>query len=828
MRYLLFYLLFLTNILFAQTTVQIAKGWQLMGLPEQLNDMRLFNHKDVQIIWSFDAAAQSWLGYASDSTVQTKITDAGYGQLSSLKPWQAFWILSNNTWTAALHTDSAIPTDPLNTHLELYRGWNLISLPSKTVVSADFFDEMTVWKYSDEWQVHSNTSLPFPSINEISVSEGLWVKSTEDQTIDLNEKASKLHTFESEEAMLEYIRSMVKNHRYPYYGYIDDWSIITPGDNTDFSSDGFSDPQTTIETVSDATSTNLQEEGVDESDILKHDGQHIFFVDQENARINITSFTNISAGEYTPLQQITLESGQNVSAMYLQNNRLSVISKKYEYHILEGDPQKFHLDIYDVSDINTIKLLTSTSIEGDYRESRMIQGKLILISHFYPQITYEYPTVYPPTTLCEDLRVQMNTIAETTIVGCDFGYCNLPDTPEYREYKALAQDYTDERCYQYNYDENGKAWKYDYENPIIVSEHLTPKMSTKDKVVELLQPKTFYAPYKMDQNADITTISTIDTADGNYLESISFLGSTHTYYASLTSLYLVSRQYPIYYHFDQYREQQTVYQFNIDGALSYTGRGFVDGRMLSQYSMSEYGGALRIATTSGNSWSTIGTDNALFILKSNQNEALEIIGELHGLGKENETIHAVRFIGDRGYVVTFRRTDPFYTLDLKDPTAPVVAGALMIPGFSEYIHPIDENRILSIGRDADSSGRATGLQIQLFDISDFTTPILTDKIIIGDNRTYSEAEYNPKVFAYRSSDNMFGLPYRKDYRDFYFGLYQINGLRIDSIADLYEQSTEQWGYASPRGIIFDLNAATYGALFQGDHIICETITPKAL
>ena len=173
-------------------------------------------------------------------------------------------------------------------------------MPSKTVLAADFFDDMTVWKYSDEWQVHSNASLPFPSINEISVSEGLWVKSTKDQTINLNEKASKLHTFSTEEAMLEYIRTMAKNNRYPYYGYIDDIfmmdgsssSASSSSSNSDFSGTAPSDEQ-----ASDATNTNLQEEGVDESDILKHDGEHIFFVDQENSHIKITSFTNIAAGE---------------------------------------------------------------------------------------------------------------------------------------------------------------------------------------------------------------------------------------------------------------------------------------------------------------------------------------------------------------------------------------------------------------------------------------------------------------------------------------------------------------------------------------------------
>ena len=846
MRFLLLFSLLFSTIIYADAALEIKKGWQLTSLPQQIDDMSLFDNNSTLIVWSFDASTQSWQGYSHDAAVQSKITDAGYTLLKSLKPWQAFWIHSTSAWTASFDTAATVPQNPLNTHLELKTGWNLVALPSKTVVAADLFDDMTVWKYSDKWQVHSNSSMPFPPIDEISTGEGLWVKSDKDRNIDLNEKSSKLHTFASEEEMLKYIRSMLKNYRHPYYGYIDfdmtggsDFSANNEDNGAIPSSNG----DAPKEQASDATSTNLQEEGVDESDILKHDGEHIFFVDQENGRIHITSFADIAAGNYTPLQEIPLEKEQYIQAMYLQNNRLSVISHKNIYYIMQDGSksasavyppqqiQKFQLDIYDVSDISSIKLLSSMEIEGDYRESRMIEGRLVLILHFYPQIRYEYPIIYPKAPGCVELKKKIIEIEHNGSinngVACGSNMqCPLPK-PGSTELQDLYRDFSKLGCYRYNYDENATAWYYDYDNPTVLSEYLVPTLTTEGKTVKLLKPETFYAPYKMDQSADITIISTIDTAEGNYTESISFLGSTHTYYASSKSLYLVSSQYPLYYDFEYFREQQAVYQFNISEKLSYVGRGFVDGRMLNQYSMSEYNDTLRVATTSGNSWSTTGTDNALFVLKGGNNKELEIIGSLHGLGKNGETIHAVRFIGDRGFVVTFRRTDPFYTLDLKDPKAPAIAGSLEIPGFSEYFHPVDENRILSIGRDADSAGVAQGLQIQLFDISDFSNPALADKITIGNSRTYSEAEHNPRVFAYRNSDKMFGLPYRKGYQDVYFGLYQVNGLQIDSIADLYENTQDKWSYSPARGVIFDYNGSTYGALFQGDHIICKTIPQKA-
>ena len=127
--------------------------------------------------------------------------------------------------------------------------------------------------------------------------------------------------------------------------------------------------------------------------------------------------------------------------------------------------------------------------------------------------------------------------------------------------------------------------------------------------------------------------------------------------------------------------------------------------------------------------------------------------------------------------MTFRQTDPFYTLDLSDVKAPKQVGELQIDGFSRYLHPIDENYILGVGRDADSQGVQKGLMLELFDISDFANPKVADKVVIGDRYTYSEAEYNHKAFVYRSSDKLFGFNYINSWRDSseaYYGVYEIN------------------------------------------------------
>jgi Beta propeller domain len=124
-------------------------------------------------------------------------------------------------------------------------------------------------------------------------------------------------------------------------------------------------------------------------------------------------------------------------------------------------------------------------------------------------------------------------------------------------------------------------------------------------------------------------------------------------------------------------------------------------------------------------------------------DALDQIGSVTGLGA-TEQIYAVRFIGDLGYVVTFRQTDPLYVIDLKDPTKPRVAGELKIPGFSSYLHPFGEGYLLGVGQSATDQGRATGAQLSLFDVRDPSKPTQVATMPIGQG--FTEAQYDPHAF----------------------------------------------------------------------------------
>jgi len=188
------------------------------------------------------------------------------------------------------------------------------------------------------------------------------------------------------------------------------------------------------------------------------------------------------------------------------------------------------------------------------------------------------------------------------------------------------------------------------------------------------------------------------------------------------------------------------------GASTYRGSGNVPGMLLNQYAMSEYDGVLRVASTISERRGWVNTRDlteGLVTTLGEQDGTLHQLGQVGGLGrKDNESIRAVRFIEDRGYVVTFRQTDPLYVLDLRDPAAPKVLGELKIPGYSGYLHPIGKNRLLGVGQSGSEAdpGAPTRVQFSLFDISNPTAPrrIATHSEGAG----AAGAEFDPRAFLY--------------------------------------------------------------------------------
>ena len=179
-----------------------------------------------------------------------------------------------------------------------------------------------------------------------------------------------------------------------------------------------------------------------------------------------------------------------------------------------------------------------------------------------------------------------------------------------------------------------------------------------------------------------------------------------------------------------------------DGA-AYIASGTVDGSLLNQFSMSEFAGYLRVATTSADAGFGGTTESQVRVLERAGGDLNEV-ATLGGLGR-NERIYAVRFVGDIGFIVTFRQTDPLFVIDLRDPLTPRLAGQLKIPGASAYLQPIGDGQMLGIGQNATPEGRRLGTQISLFDVRDLAVPQLLATLPIGNE---SEAEYDHHAFLW--------------------------------------------------------------------------------
>jgi Beta propeller domain len=195
-------------------------------------------------------------------------------------------------------------------------------------------------------------------------------------------------------------------------------------------------------------------------------------------------------------------------------------------------------------------------------------------------------------------------------------------------------------------------------------------------------------------------------------------------------------------------------------STSYEGSGSVPGYLLNQYSLSEQGGDLRVASTTEPVWWN-GTQqepsrSLVTVLRRGAGGVLAKVGQVDGLG-HGERIYSVRFAGDLGYVVTFRQVDPLYVVDLSDPERPRVRGELSLLGYSAYLHPVGPGRLLGVGQDATPEGRLKGSQVSLFDVSDPAAPKLLDHAPLG-GQSSTDVQYDPHAFLYWAPRRLAFLP----------------------------------------------------------------------
>lgn len=447
--------------------------------------------------------------------------------------------------------------------------------------------------------------------------------------------------------------------------------------------------------------TNTQVEGVDEADIVKTDGNYIYYLTKNNLKI-------VDAQKMSVIATVEFDETDFYSSeLYVKGDKVIVIGNRYENGRKEYSIDSMYTDImyapgtsytvikvFDISNRAKPQLARTVEIEGYYLSSRMIDNDIYLMAN---KSIYAY------------------------------------------ELKNKDIDELDEKDYKPKYKDTA--------------------ISDEIKYVEFQD--MCYIPNI--ETANYLNIVSFDVTNNEKANVDTYLGAGSEIYASDKNLYITRVIYN-YEEENNYREYETsteIYKFNlVEGKCNFDKAGEVPGGVLNQFSMDENGEYFRIATTSNKDWDSENNTNNLYVL----NAKLEIIGKVEGLAK-GERIYSVRFMGDRAYMVTFVETDPLFVIDLSNPTNPTVLGELKIPGYSKYLHPYDETHIIGFGERTKVVNYGygdqvitDGMKMALFDVTDPNNPKELYSVDIGERGTYSELLYNHKALLFSKEKNIIAFP----------------------------------------------------------------------
>lgn len=332
------------------------------------------------------------------------------------------------------------------------------------------------------------------------------------------------------------------------------------------------------------------------------------------------------------------------------------------------------------------------------------------------------------------------------------------------------------------------TWSEDEEENQQALEALKAHNEAKIRAQPLAQwlPRSFrtVAGQRVDVSADCTryhtptvgarlglaTVATLDLAHPATLDLTSVLSEVGEIYANHQSLYIAAPQWGWgwFWGSGSSTQQQTwLHKFSLaqPDRVSYLASGAVPGTPVDQFSLDEHQGYLRVATTLTDwsaGWQDVQTENRVYVLGQSGRQLLPV-GSTPPIAP-GERIYSSRFVGPKGYVVTYKQIDPLFTLDLSDPAQPRVMGELHIPGFSTYIQPLDDGHLLTVGMDTvvdPVSGRETsnGVALQIFDVTDLANPRLTAKTVVGTRYGYSESLWDHKAFNYFPKTGVLAIPF---------------------------------------------------------------------
>lgn len=528
----------------------------------------------------------------------------------------------------------------------------------------------------------------------------------------------------------------------PIYG---DSEVVSDGANTGGATEKNLAAPTGSSTKSVTESnfgTNNQVEGVEEGDLVQSDGDKVFVTYGTEILVLDANAVTVTSRTEVPPDANGCKSSY-IPSMILIGERLIVIATSFCDQAVtplasESTTDSLYLgqqtDTVHIFNSVDMSLVTSMSLDGSFISARAIGENVHIVSNSYIDI-YVWLQYFDPWR--EDIYGVNVTEAQ---------------------YIEKAKEQVDVHLQEF------------VDN---VTQMIDCNSLQKLALLQNSNDDLSFSSY-LDSVTHITSFAVTDPLDSKSVSSMMLPSGGYTVYASADYLILAVQGWWV----DDAAKQETyLISYKLSGPFSNaTAIGSVPGYLLNQFSIDhavqngeDY---LRVASTTFEQWAETNgvwevaedSTSQVTVLKiDSELSNLIKVGQVSDLGKTGETIYSVRFFGNQGFVTTFKTTDPFYTIDLSDPENPTKAGELEIPGFSSYLHPIEDNLIIGVGQETDSNGTALGVQISLFDVSNFSNPVRLQSFsdFGGSNvssTSYSDAQYDHKAFRYLNSSQLLIIP----------------------------------------------------------------------
>ena len=506
--------------------------------------------------------------------------------------------------------------------------------------------------------------------------------------------------------------------------------------------------------------TNVQVTGVDEADFVKNDGAYIYMLANGQFRI-VDAWPPEQASEIAAVEiegepkKLFVHDGRALIYSSLDRIGQNGSSSSYYYGDSEctygydceftGDGRELKITVLDISEVTQPKPLRELRFSGSYLNSRRIGNAI------YSAVIFPEPHI-PGIKYWPDDEDWNDTLCSN-------------DAQKQIDFEAIKAQFEALKTANRERIESADITQW---LPAVKEVVHTADAEQAEQAHSLLANCDSFYRTQQQQGMNFLSIISTDINGEAPLQATTIMGKPGAVYASHSALYVAAKhsqrsmRTPWFFSDDSdIEEASTIHKFKLSNeppASQYQSSGVVKGRVLNQFSMDEYDGFFRLATTTGH-LPDPKTHSTISILEDKSGE-LVVAGQIDNIAP-TEDIRSARFIGDKGYVVTFKKTDPLFVFDLSDPQKPTIAGELKIPGFSTYMHRLDDDHLLTIGYDADDQGSFAwfqGIMLQIFDVSDMTNPMLTHKTVIGTRGSTSEAATNHLAFNYFGTKGLLAIP----------------------------------------------------------------------